>query len=96
MSVQTNGFNAEYGRAAGAVINVNLKSGSNQVHGSLFEILQNKDLNANSWTNNQAGKPLGPFIQNQFGATAGGPIMKNKLFVFGDYQGTRIASSGGN
>ena len=95
MSVQTNGFNAEYGRAAGAVINVNLKSGSNAVHGSLFEILQNKDLNANSWTNNQAGKPLGPFIQNQFGATAGGPIKKNKLFIFGDYQGTRIASSGG-
>ena len=95
MSVQTNGFNAEYGRAAGAVINVNLKSGSNDIHGSLFEILQNKDLNANSWTNNQAGKPLGPFIQNQFGATAGGPIKKNKLFMFGDYQGTRIASSGG-
>ena len=95
MSVQTNGFNAEYGRAAGAVINVNLKSGSNQLHGSLFEILQNKDLNANSWTNNQASKPRGPFIQNQFGATAGGPINKNKLFIFGDYQGTRIASSGG-
>jgi hypothetical protein len=95
MSVQTNGFNAEYGRAAGAVINVNLKSGTNQLHGSVFEILQNKDLNANSWTNNQAGKPRGPYIQNQFGATAGGPIVKNKLFIFGDYQGTRIASSGG-
>jgi Carboxypeptidase regulatory-like domain len=95
MNVQTNGVNAEYGRAAGAVINVNLKSGTNTLHGSLFEILQNKDLNANSWTNNQAGKPRGPYIQNQFGATAGGPIVKNKLFVFGDYQGTRIASSGG-
>jgi len=95
MSVQTNGFNAEYGRAAGAVINVNLKSGSNALHGSLFEILQNKDLNANSWTNNQANKPRGPYVQNQFGATAGGPIVKNKLFIFGDYQGTRIASSGG-
>ena len=91
----TNGFNAEYGRAAGAVINVNLKSGTNEMHGSLFEILQNRDLNANSWTNNQANKPRGPFIQNQFGATAGGPIIKNKLFIFGDYQGTRIASSGG-
>src|SRR3954464_13433001 len=95
MSVQTNGVNAEYGRAAGAVVNVNLKSGTNQLHGSLFEILQNRDLNANSWTNNQANKPRGPFIQNQFGATAGGPIQKNKLFIFGDYQGTRIASSGG-
>ncbi len=95
MSVQTNGFNAEYGRAAGAVINVNLKSGTNQLHGSLFEMLQNKDLNANSWTNNQAGKPRGPYVQNQFGATTGAPIIKNKLFIFGDYQGTRIASSGG-
>jgi hypothetical protein len=95
MSVQTNGFNAEYGRAAGAVVNVNLKSGSNELHGSLFEILQNRALNANSWTNNQAGKPRGPFVQNQFGATAGGPIVRNRLFVFGDYQGTRIASSGG-
>ena len=95
MSIMTNGFNAEYGRAAGAVINVNLKSGTNQLHGSLFEILQNKELNANSWTNNSVGKPRGPFAQNQFGVTAGGPILKNKLFMFGDYQGTRIASSGG-
>src|SRR4051812_41497842 len=95
MSVQTNGVDAEYGRAAGAVVNVNLKSGTNQLHGSLFELLQNKDLNANSWTNNQAGKPRGPFVQNQFGATTGAPIIRNRLFIFGDYQGTRIASSGG-
>jgi hypothetical protein len=96
MSIITNGYNAEYGRAAGGVINVNLKSGTNQLHGSLFEILQNKDLNANSWNNNTAGQPRGPVIQNQFGATAGGPIKKNKLFMFGDYQGTRITSSGGS
>jgi Carboxypeptidase regulatory-like domain/TonB-dependent Receptor Plug Domain len=96
MSVLTNGYNAEYGRAAGGVINVNLKSGTNQLHGSLFELLQNKDLDANAWSNNLAGSPRGPFVQNQFGATAGGPILKNKLFIFGDYQGTRIASSGGS
>jgi hypothetical protein len=95
MTVLVNGTNAEYGRAAGVVVNVNLKSGTNQVHGSLFENLQNRQLNANSWTNNQGGKTRGPFIQNQFGATLGGPIVKNKLFIFGDYQGTRIASSGG-
>ncbi|MCU1330016.1 MAG: TonB-dependent receptor [Bryobacterales bacterium] len=96
MSIMTNGFNAEYGRAAGAVINVNLKSGSNEVHGSLFEILQNRELNANSWGNNRVARGKGPFIQNQFGATMGAPIIKNKLFIFGDYQGTRIASSGSN
>ena len=96
MSVQTNGYSAEYGRAAGGVVNVNLKSGSNAVHGSIFEYLQNKDLDADTWTNNAAGKPRGPFVQNQFGATAGGPIIKNKLFIFGDYQGTRIADSGGS
>lgn len=96
MSVITNGYNAEYGRAAGGVINVNLKSGTNQLHGSLFEVLQNKVLDANSWNNNSAGALRGPFVYNQFGATAGGPILKNKLFIFGDYQGTRIASSGGS
>ncbi len=96
MNVITNGYNAEYGRAAGGVVNVNLKSGTNQLHGSLFEILQNKDLDANRWENNLAGVARGPFTQNQFGATAGAPIIKNKLFIFGDYQGTRIADSGGS
>ncbi len=105
VSVQTNGYSAEYGRAAGGVINVNLKSGSNSLHGNLFEYLQNKDLDSNTWQGNRAGtnlttglpvSPRGPFVQNQFGATAGGPIIKNKLFIFGDYQGTRIADSGGS
>ena len=96
VNIQTNGYNAEYGRAAGGVINVILKSGTNALHGSLFEYLQNRDLDANTWTNDRAGQPIGPFVQNQFGATAGGPIKKNKLFIFGDYQGTRIADSGGS
>ncbi len=96
ISIQTNGYNAEYGRAAGGVINVTLKSGTNALHGSLFEYLQNRDLDANTWTNNRAGAIRGPFVQNQFGATGGGPIRKNKLFMFGDYQGTRIADSGGS
>jgi hypothetical protein len=105
ISIQTNGYNAEYGRAAGGVINVTLKQGTNALHGSVFEYLQNRDLDANTWTNNRAGTsaatglqvaPRGPFVQNQFGATAGGPIIKNKLFIFGDYQGTRIADSGGS
>ncbi len=96
VNIQTNGYNAEYGRAAGGVINVILKSGTNALHGSLFEYLQNRDLDSNTWTNNRASALRGPFRQNQFGATGGGPIRKNKLFMFGDYQGTRIADSGGS
>jgi hypothetical protein len=92
MRILTNGYNAEYGRGAGGVVNVNLKTGTNEVHGSLFEILQNDKLNANRWEQNKAGKPRGPFKQNQFGATVGAPIVKNRMFIFGDYQGTRIAS----
>src|SRR4051794_1159012 len=96
MQILTNGYNAEYGRAAGGVVNVNLKSGTNEIHGVVFEILQNEKLNANRWENNLGGKPVNPFKQNQFGGALGGPIIKNKLFMFGDYQGTRIASAGGS
>ncbi len=95
MRVLTNGYNAEYGRGAGGVVNVNLKSGTNEIHGTVWEILQNDKLDANRWENNKAGKDRGPFKQNQFGVTTGGPIIKNRLFMFGDYQGTRIASTGG-
>ena len=96
MQVLTNGYNAEYGRGAGGVLNVNLKSGTNEVHGTLWEILQNDKLDANRWEFNKAGTARGPFKQNQFGADAGAPIIKNRLFIFGDYQGTRIASTGGS
>src|SRR5581483_2720853 len=75
---------------------INLKSGSNEYHGVLFEILQNTVLDANRWENNLAGVPRNPFKQNQFGAAIGGPIIKNKLFIFGDYQGTRISTAGGS
>jgi hypothetical protein len=95
VQVLTNGYNAEYGRAAGGVMNVNLKSGTNQLHGTLFEFLQNTAFNANRWENNLAGKPAPTIKQNQFGAAIGGPIIKNKLFIFGDYQATRIATAGG-
>ncbi|MGA2135362.1 MAG: carboxypeptidase-like regulatory domain-containing protein [Bryobacteraceae bacterium] len=95
MRILTNGYNAEYGRAAGGVVNVTLKSGTNQLHGDLFEYLQNTDLDANRWENNLAGVGRPGLQQNQFGATAGGPIIKNRLFIFGDYQGTKIATAGG-
>jgi hypothetical protein len=95
MRILTNGYNAEYGRAAGGVLDVTIKSGTNGLHGSLFEFLQNTDLDANRWENNLADVGRPPLKQNQFGATAGGPIIKNRLFMFGDYQGTKITTAGG-
>jgi hypothetical protein len=96
MQILTNGYNAEYGRGAGGVVNVNLMSGTNQLHGKLWEILQNDKLDANRWEFNKAGTARGPFKQNQFGGALGGPIIRNRFFIFGDYQGTRIASTGGS
>jgi hypothetical protein len=92
MRVMTNGYNAEYGRGAGGVVNVTIKSGTNQLHGTLFEFLQNDKFNARRWEN----RSKGPFRQNQFGAAVGGPIAKNRTFWFADYQGTLIRSTGGS
>ncbi|HTM51598.1 MAG TPA: TonB-dependent receptor [Bryobacteraceae bacterium] len=89
--VQNNNFSAEFGRYGGAVINATIKSGTNDLHGSVFEFLRNDALDANNFFNNRAGRSLPAFRQNQFGGTAGGPIVRNKLFLFGSYQGTRIA-----
>jgi hypothetical protein len=96
MQVITNGASAEYGRAAGGILDISLKSGTNEIHGVLFEILNNTKLDANRWENNLAGKDRNTFKQNQFGAAVGAPIIKNKLFIFGDYQATRIRSAGGS
>ena len=88
--LQTNSFSAEFGRAGGAVLNASLKSGTNQFHGSVWEFLRNDKLDATDYFLNAAGQPKGSFKQNQFGASGGGPILKNKLFFFADYEGTRI------
>ncbi len=88
--LQTNSFSAEFGRAGGAVLNATLKSGTNEIHGSAWEFLRNDKLDATDFFLNKAGQPKGAFKQNQFGATAGGPILKNKTFWFVDYEGTRI------
>ncbi len=86
--VETDNYSAEYGRATGAVINATIKSGTNQLHGELWEFLRNTDLNATGFFKPVNGvKPA--FIQNQFGAAAGGPIIKNKAFLFADYEGFR-------
>ncbi|MCW5982078.1 MAG: TonB-dependent receptor [Bryobacteraceae bacterium] len=95
MKILTNGYNAEYGRGAGGVVNVTIKSGTNDIHGVLFENLQNDKLDANKWENNRAGAKRGPFKQNLFGVAIGGPIIRDKLFWFADYQGIRIRSTGG-
>jgi hypothetical protein len=86
--VQTNSMSAEFGRSGGAVMNVTIKAGTNQLHGSVFEFLRNSALDAKNFFD-PAG-PIPEFRQNQFGAAAGGPIIKNRTFIFGDYQGTRI------
>ncbi|HXP07738.1 MAG TPA: carboxypeptidase-like regulatory domain-containing protein, partial [Acidobacteriaceae bacterium] len=81
----TNNFDAEYGNYSGGQVNVVTKSGTNQYHGTVFDFLRNTDLDAR----NYYSPTRGVFIQNQFGGTAGGPIRKNKMFWFADYQGTR-------
>lgn len=81
----TNNFNAEYGNYSGGQINVVTKSGSNDFHGDLFEFLRNTDFDARNFFS----PTRGDFKQNQFGGIFGGPIRKNKLFFFVDYQGTR-------
>src|SRR5215469_11439940 len=87
--VQTNNLGPEYGRFAGGVINLNTKGGTNSYHGSLYEFIRNKVLNANDFFANKGGTSRPPFTQNQFGGNAGGPIIKDKLFFFGGYEGFR-------
>ena len=89
--VQTTSFGADTGRG-GAVVNVVLKSGTNRLHGSLYEFLRNSAFDAKNPFDDPT-LPIAPFKQNQFGGSLGGPIFKNRTFFFGDYQGTRIRQS---
>src|SRR5436190_3734882 len=88
--LQTSTFSAEFGRAGGAVLNASIKSGTNQLHGALWEFLRNDKLDAADFFQNANSQPKGSFKQNQFGAAAGGRIIKDKTFFFADYEGTRI------
>ncbi|MGO8749394.1 MAG: carboxypeptidase regulatory-like domain-containing protein [Thermoguttaceae bacterium] len=86
--VQTNSYSAEYGRGTGAVINVTIKSGTNQIHGTAYEFLRNDDVDAKNFF-----APPGPnpqYQRNQYCFAAGGPIVKNKTFIFGDWEKTNI------
>jgi len=97
--VKTSTFSAEFGHAAGAVVNATIKNGTNQIHGTLFEFLRNNVLDANNFFTNAAGLPRPPFHQNQFGFALGGPVVipkvyngHNRTFFFADYQGYRQTS----
>src|SRR5664279_1571780 len=85
--VETNAYSAEFGRGNGAIMNAVIKSGTNQIHGDVWEFLRNEKVDATN-AFDQFGQQ--PYKQNQFGFTLGGPIIKNKMFIFGDYEGLRI------
>src|SRR6266403_1313450 len=94
--VQTSGFSAEYGRSGAAVLNATIKSGTNEFHGAAWEFFRNDKLDAADFFENAGGRPKGALRQNQFGFTAGGPVVipkvfngRNKLFFFADYEGLR-------
>ncbi|MGA7754072.1 MAG: carboxypeptidase regulatory-like domain-containing protein [Candidatus Sulfotelmatobacter sp.] len=85
----TSDYTAEYGRNGGGIISIVTKSGTNQIHGSLFEFLRNRAFDANDYFNNRLGIPRLDLKRNQYGATLGGPIRKDKAFFFLAYQGQR-------
>ena len=87
--LQTNSYSAEFGRSGGAVVNAIIKSGTNHIHGNLFEFFRNSALDARDYFEPSTDRKAS-YKQNQFGGTLGGPLIKDKLFWFGDYQGTRI------
>ena len=90
-SVITGNYSAEYGRTSGGVINAISKSGTNSFHGDAYEFWRNDALDANDFFSNRNGQPLPTLRRNQFGAAAGGPIIKDRTFIFGDYEGIRFA-----
>jgi Carboxypeptidase regulatory-like domain/TonB dependent receptor len=85
--------NATYGNANGGAIVTILKSGTNHFHGSAFDFLENQNLDANSWGNGLTDSPITKYTQNIFGATFGGPVVRDKLFFFLDYEGVRRHSA---
>lgn len=87
--VQTNNNSAEYGRYTGGVVNIASKSGGNQFHGGVYEFMRNRVLNSADFFANRSGAGKAAFVQNQFGGSLSGPVMKDKLFFFGGYEGFR-------
>jgi Carboxypeptidase regulatory-like domain/TonB-dependent Receptor Plug Domain len=87
--VQTSLYDAEYGRGAGANVNVETRSGTSQYHGSAYFFGRNDALNANNFFSNATGTPRGKFLRSQPGFTLGGPLLKDRIFFFGSFQATR-------
>jgi hypothetical protein len=90
--IQTNSYSAEYGRSGGGVLTIATKSGTNQLHGTVFDFLRNNKMDANNFFANRSGQKLGSFQRNEFGFSIGGPIIKNKTFYFDAYEGRRQRS----
>jgi hypothetical protein len=88
-SVLTGNYSAEYGKTSGGVVNAISKSGTNAFHGDLYEFFRNQKLDANDYFLNLSGQPKPPYRRNQYGVAAGGPIRKDKTFIFGDYEAIR-------
>jgi hypothetical protein len=87
--ILTSNYTAEYGRNAGGIVSLVTKSGSNAIHGSVFEFNRNEDYNANAYFNNKDGLPVNVLKRNQYGFAVGGPVKKDKLFWFTSYQGQK-------
>ncbi len=98
--IQTNSYSAEYGRSGGGILTIATKSGTNTLHGSVFEFLRNSKMDANGWFSNASGAKLATFQRNEFGASSGGPLVlpklydgRNKTFWFAVYEGRRQRSA---
>jgi hypothetical protein len=91
VKLQTSTYSAEFGRSLGGVVNLQIKSGSNQYRGSAYEFYRNDALDANNFFNNRNNRAKPDFRQDQFGGTFGGAIFRDRTFFFGDYQGMRIS-----
>jgi len=91
--VGTTNSNANYGRGEGGQFTFVTKRGTNALHGALYEYLQNNVLNSNTWDRNRVGIANPKLEDNRFGGAAGGPIWKNRTFIFGNYEGRRLAQS---
>jgi hypothetical protein len=87
--IQTNAYAAEFGRSAGALVNAVIKSGTNALHGSAYEFHRNREFDASNFFSNKTGASKPFRLRNQFGGTLGGPVVRNKTFIFGDYEGLR-------